>query len=150
MALLSGAERLLQNQKNGKSIRKQKLDPDINGMAGEIAVAKAFNRFPDLSVGPHRRGYDLIITGRKVDVKTTTYNPGYLQAKLNKRFEDADIYLLVTADLPHYTIQGGATAQDLLRTTNIKDTGYGQFYTLEQNQLQSVQQLWRNRYAQSQ
>ena len=40
------------------------------------------------------------------------------------------------------------SAQDLLRETNIKDTGYGQFYTLEQNQLQSVQQLWRNRYAQ--
>ena len=139
---------MIQNQKNGTSFRKQKLDPDINGMAGEIAVAKYFNRFPDFSVGPHRRGYDLIISGRKVDVKTTTYNPGYLQPKLNKKFEDADIYLLVTADLPHYTIQGGATAQDLLRKTNIKDTGYGQFYTLEQFQLKSVQQLWRNRYAQ--
>lgn len=141
---------MIQNQKNGTNFRKQKLDPDINGMAGEIAVAKYFNRFPDLSIGPHRRGYDLIITGRKVDVKTTTYNPGYLQCKTHKKIQDADIYLLVSADMPHYTIQGGATSHDLLRKTNIKDTGYGAFYTLEQDQLQSVQQLWSNRYAQPQ
>ena len=140
---------MIQNQKNGTNFRKQKLDPDINGMAGEIAVAKYFNRFPDLSVGPHRRGYDLIITGRKVVVKTTTYNPGYLQCKTYKKIQDADIYLLVSADMPHYTIQGGATSHDLLRKTNIKDmkgrVGQhgGIWMVITQNSLVNGGTLWR-------
>tara|TARA_R100000329_G_C7603719_1_gene214140 strand:- start:46 stop:462 length:417 start_codon:yes stop_codon:yes gene_type:complete len=137
----------MQNQKSGANT--QKLEPDLHGMAGEIAVAKACNRFPDLSIGPHRRGYDLTIKGRKVDVKTTTYNPGYLQCKLHKKLEDADVYILVTAALPHYTIQGGATAQDLLQDINVRDTGYGSFYTLEQSQLMTLPQLFKNKYAQS-
>ena len=121
LALLSGTERMMQNHKNGLNTQKKYLDPDVNGMAGEIAVAKYFNRYPDLTIGPHYSGYDLMIAGKKVDVKTTTRNPGWLQAKLKKKVTDADIYIMVTADMPHYTIQGGATAQDLIQQHNIKD-----------------------------
>ena len=84
----------------------QKLDPDIIGTGGEIAVAKYFKTYPDLSIGPHRRGYDLQVNGTTIDVKTTTFNPGYLQAKLNARIEDADIYILVHAHFPEFTIIG--------------------------------------------
>ena len=138
---------MIQNQKNGlttQKTNKKSYDPDVNGMAGEIAVAKYFNRFPDLSVGPHYSGYDLMIAGKRVDVKTTKYNPGYLQAKTKKKLEDADIYILVSADVPHFTIQGGATAQQLIQSHNIKDTGYGPCYTLEQDQLTPLKELWRN------
>ena len=134
---------MIQNQKNGNHSKRQKLDPDINGMAGEIAVAKYFNRFPDLTIGPHRRGYDLVIKGKRVDVKTTSYNPGWLNCKTYKKIDDADIYVLVHCDLPHYTIQGGATAEDLICETNIKDSGFGPQYVLEHFQLKSLKQLWR-------
>jgi len=135
---------MMQNHKNGLNTQKKYLDPDVNGMAGEIAVAKYFNRYPDLTIGPHYSGYDLMIAGKKVDVKTTTRNPGWLQAKLKKKVTDADIYIMVTADMPHYTIQGGATAQDLIQQHNIKDTGYGPNYTLEMDQLTPLNILWQN------
>lgn len=148
---MSGAERMLQNQKNGTSSPKvKKLDPDINGMAGEIAVAKYFNRYPDFSVGPHRRGYDLVVAGRKVDVKTTTYQRGFLQVKAHKKIEDADIYVLVYANIPEYVIMGGAYSHELIQQQNIKDTGYGPYYTFEHSQLKSMEELWRNKYAQPQ
>ena len=135
--------RMVQNSKNRvKSNGKRTLDVDINGIGGEIAVCRYLNRFPDLSIGPHHRGYDLVAKNKKIDVKTTTYNPGYLQAKINARIEDADIYILVHAHFPEFTILGGASADQLINQSNVRDMGYGQKYVLEQSQLQSLRSLF--------
>lgn len=112
-------------------------------MAAEIAVARYCNRYPDLTIGPQKGGADLVIAGKKVDVKTTTMNPGYLQASLKKRMSDADIYLLVTNNFPNFTIQGGAFNHQLLNKTSIRDTGFGNKYTLEQFQLCSLKELFK-------
>ena len=135
--------RLVQNQTNGVSSNgRRKLDPDIIGTGGEIAVARYFNCYPDLSIGPHRRGYDLEVNGTTIDVKTTTFNPGYLQAKTKKKVSDADMYILVHASFPTFTILGGVRAAAFLQDYNIKDMGYGPNYTLEQSQLHSLKSLF--------
>ena len=144
MACMSGADRLLQNHKNGTNTQAKKLDRDITGMAGEIAVAKYFNRYPDLTVGPHYNGYDLMVAGKKVEVKTTSYNPGFLQQSLKKNVYDADIYVLVHIDLPHCTILGGIASEDFIHEFNVKDTGYGKMYTIESSQLKPLKTFWRN------
>lgn len=134
---------MCQNQSNGvKSNGARKLDPDINGMGGELAVCKYFNRFPDLTIGPHYNGFDLVAKGKKIDVKTTTYDPGYLQCKQSKRISDADIYILVIAKFPQFTICGGVTSQSFLQPCNLKDMGYGLNYTLERSQLVPLEQLF--------
>ena len=145
LAILCGSERHIQNRQNGTDYHKVNFTNDINGIAAEIAVAKYCNRFPDLSIGPQRGGADLKIAGKTVDVKTTGKNPGYLQASLNKTLDDSDVYLLVTANFPTFTIQGGATNHQLLNKTTIKDTGYGKKYTLEQSQLSSLPHLFKKK-----
>ena len=120
------------------------FNPDISGMAAEIAVARYCNRYPDLTIGPQRGGADLVIAGKTVDVKTTVMNPGYLQASLNKKLSDADIYLLVTNNFPNFTIQGGVFNFQLLNNSNIRDTGFGNKYTLEQSQLSGLKELFKN------
>tara|TARA_Y100001951_G_C11247957_1_gene244574 strand:+ start:221 stop:688 length:468 start_codon:yes stop_codon:yes gene_type:complete len=143
IAVQTGTARMLQNQTNGVISRgPRKLEPDINGAGGEIAVCKYFNRYPDLSIGPHFSGYDLKVKGKKVDVKTTTYDPGYLQAKTKKNPSDCDVFILVYASFPRFTILGGAQSADLLQQVNIQDMGYGAKYILEQSQLQSMELLF--------
>ncbi len=134
---------MIQNQRNGtNSSGKRKLDPDINGMGGELAVCKYFNRWPDLSVGPHYSGYDLKVKGRKVDVKSTTYNPGYLQASKNKHVNACDIFILVYAKFPEFEIIGGATSEQLISRANLSDIGFGTNYYLEQSQLTPLELLF--------
>jgi len=134
---------MLQNQANGVSTQGQRsFDPDIIGMAGELAVCKYFNRWPDLSIGPHYSGHDLMVKGKRVDVKTTKYNPGYLQAKMKKTVDACDVYILVHSDFPSFEILGGATSEQLINPSTIRDTGFGERYTLEQTQLSTLRSLF--------
>jgi len=133
---------MLQNKKNtSSSSAKNKLDVDINGAAGEIACAKYFNVYFDTSISPHRRGYDIEVSGVTIDVKTTSYNPGALTAKTYKKVKDANLYVLVHCDFPKFTIMGGAIASELLVDWNIKDTGYGRVFHMDQSQLRSIDEL---------
>ena len=135
--------RMVQNQQNGTNSNGiRKLDPDINGVGGEIAVCRYFNRYPDLTIGPHYRGFDLKVRNTKIDVKTTTYLPGYLQAKTNKTSKDCDMFILVHADFPTYTIIGGIRAEEFLQDWNIKDMGYGNKYIIESSALKPLPQLF--------
>ena len=113
-------------------------------MAGEIAVAKYFNRYPDFTVGPHHNGYDLMVAGKKVEVKTSSYKPGLLQQSLKKKVTDADVYVLVHIDLPHCEIMGGVAAEDFIHQSNVRDTGYGNMYTMESSQLRPLKTFWRH------
>ena len=133
---------MMQNQTNGVISRgTRKLDPDINGMGGEIAVCKYLNSFPDLSIGPHYSGYDLTVNDKKIDVKTTTYNPGYLTAHTKKQVNACDIYILVYAALPRFTILGYEYSANLIQECNLKDTGYGMRYTLESTQFKPIEEF---------
>ena len=143
LAKTVGQERRNQNQQNGRNSDELALDNDINGFGGELAVARAINAYPDFTIMPHRRGYDLtkIENGKEytVDVKTTRSNPGSLMAKRWKKVDDCSLYVLVHGKLPRYEIQGWVWSRELINDSNLMDNGYGKHYYMERSQLRN----WR-------
>tara|TARA_R100001463_G_scaffold48759_4_gene98126 strand:- start:1093 stop:1569 length:477 start_codon:yes stop_codon:yes gene_type:complete len=140
LAQAVGQGRHNQNQKNGTSSSAQsKLANDVNGFGAELAVAKSLNCWPDLSIGPHRRGFDLtyIYKGKKIriDVKSTKMNPGYLMAKKWRKLEDCDVYVHVSGTSPRYVIHGWAWSKELISPVNLSDMGFGEHYHMEPSQL---------------
>jgi hypothetical protein len=136
-----GIQRHKQNLANGtNSDAVAKPENDINGFAGELAVARVINSYPDLSIGPHRRGYDLKMRGKRnedirIDVKTTKHNPGYLIAKKWREVTDCDMYVLVSGRMPRYQIMGWVWSIELINPSNLSDMGYGEHYHMEHAQL---------------
>ncbi len=95
---------------------------DINGMGGELAAARIFGAYPDLTIvaADSLPGYDFRSrSGLRVDVKTTEWPNGKLLATLKTKVEDADMYVLVTGVIPRYQVIGYATADQLIREENI-------------------------------
>ena len=98
------------------------------------------NAYPDLSIGPHRRGFDLKMRGNqgedvRIDVKTTRHKEGYLVAKRWRKVEDCDMYVLVSGVMPRYEIQGWVYSVELVNPSNLSDNGYGEHYHMERSQL---------------
>ena len=145
LAKMVGLARHNQNLANGtNSDAIAKADNDINGFAGEIAVARVINGYPDLSIGPHRRGYDLKMRGHagrdvRIDVKTTRHKEGYLIAKKWRKADDCDMYVLVSGTMPRYEIQGWVWSIELINSSNLSDHGYGEHYHMERSQLR----IWK-------
>ena len=110
---------------------------DINGMGGELAACRAFNRYPDLTIvaADMLPGFDFIHGKKKVDVKTTEYKSGKLLATMKTKVTAADVYLLVVGTLPEYDVIGWIAADDLIREENIGDLGKGLGYMVDQDRL---------------
>lgn len=122
-----------------KKIGPQSCDlTDLDGICGEFAFCKAFNLYPDMSVSPRKGGYDLVVKGKRVDVKTTRYKTGKLLATRDKKLEDSDVYVLVLSEPPVFTIIGWCNSSDLIKDNNLVDLGYGLTYCLPQNKLFTI------------
>ena len=136
LAKTVGSKRNQQNLTNGtNSSAVANPDNDINGFAGEIAVARVINAYPDFSIGPHRRGFDLKMRGNdgkdvRIDVKTTRHQDGYLIAKKWRKADDCDMYVLVSGKM-----QGWVWSAELVNPSNLSDNGYGEHYHMERSQL---------------
>lgn len=131
-----------QNHKNGVNSRGQRnLEIDLRGVCGELAVCKHFNSYPDFIIGPHFSGYDLTVNNVRIDVKTTKYDPGYIQAHLKKKPTDCDVFMMVHDANPNFRIVGWISSSDLLQQSNIKDTGYGEKYIMEGAMLRSIDEF---------
>jgi hypothetical protein len=113
---------------------------DLEGIASEIAAAKALNLYPDLEVG-HIPIADLTLDGLTIDVKSTTYDTGHLLATRTKLDRQCDLYVLVVGTFPSYELRGWASRSQLFRDKNLKDLGRGRGYALEQSELNSIDRL---------
>lgn len=113
---------------------------DIDGVVGEMCVAKHFNVFPDMSVGVRKGGADLFIKNKFVDVKTTRIKNGRLLATLKKIEDPCDIYVLVIVDDRGGDIVGWIEKEKLFLPENIGDLGHGKGYILKQEQLNKISQ----------
>ncbi len=131
-----------QNQVNGMiSSGPRSLEIDLRGVSGELAVCKKYNTYPDMVIGPHYSGYDLIYNNLRVDVKTTKFTSGYLQAKLKKKHTDCDVFILVRDESPTFVLEGWIPSIDFLTQDNIMDLGYGDKFTLQADQLRPMEAL---------
>ena len=126
------------NQKMGSQSNQL---TDENGMGGEIALCKFLNCYPDMEIVLDLPSYDLVYRGKRIDAKTTTYKDGRLLATLKTSLGDADIYVLVTGQIPDYTLAGWALETELLSDSNIRDLGHGRGYCMSQSQLLPINQL---------
>ena len=130
-------------QKLAKTVGLKRHQQNLANGTNSDAVAKAdndINGYPDLSIGPHRRGYDLKMRGNngedvRIDVKTTRHKEGYLIAKKWRKSEDCDMYVLVSGTMPRYEIQGWVWSIELINPSNLSDNGYGEHYHMERSQL---------------
>jgi hypothetical protein len=113
-------------------------ETDLNGAAGEIAFCKAMNIYPNLITGEIDE-YDADIPYGTVDVKTTKYRNGRLLAVRSKKMRQADLYALITGEIPHFRFVGMATGSELFKDENIKDLGHGSGYVLDQSELSLYQ-----------
>ena len=138
LANIIGTMRSAVNRNSG--VCDQKIGPqsgvqaDIDGALGELAFAKWKNVWPDLSLSVRSGSYDCVVTGTRVDVKTTRYLNGRLTATL-KQTADVDIYVLAIIDNDCVRFPGYLRASELRRDENIRDLGHGNTYCVEQEKL---------------
>jgi hypothetical protein len=113
---------------------------DIDGVIGEMCVAKHFNVFPDMTVGIRKGGADLTIENKSVDVKTTRVKSGRLLSTLKKVEDPCDIYVLVIVDDKGGDMVGWINKEELFLPENITDLGHGRGYGLTQSQLKKFKE----------
>jgi len=108
----------------------------VNGFAAEMAVAKYLNVYPDLKDKSDHE--DLTYRGQTINVKSTKYPYGKLLVP-DYQGRTADWYILVTGEMPEFTIRGVVHADEVFRQENIGDLGKGKAYIMEQYQLMAME-----------
>lgn len=116
--------------------RRQAITLEILGTVAEIAFCKRFSAYPDLTITPRRGGADVVLNGKRWDIKATDRGNGRLITTVGKARESADYYALAVVDDNTVEFVGWASAARLLDDSAIKDLGYGPTYVLERDQLQ--------------
>jgi len=109
---------------------------DMDGVIGELCVAKAMNVCPDLTIGVRSGGADLLSREKKtIDIKTTRHKNGRLLSTLSKQKNPCDVYVLVIVDDNGGDIVGWASKEELFLEENKIDLGYGIGFGLIQDKL---------------
>ena len=121
--------------KNSKIGPQSNFLTDLIGIGGELAVAKALNVYPDLTIFPRVGGADLVSQkGARIDVKTTDNPAGRLLVRPHS-VDNADIYILVIADFPEFDLAGYATKEEVFSEGNEDDLGHGKTFVVERGSL---------------
>jgi hypothetical protein len=109
---------------------------DMDGVIGEVCVAKALNVCPDLTIGIRSGGADLISRDKKtIDIKTTRVKNGRLLSTISKQKNPCDIYVLAVVDDYGCNVVGWASKEELFLEENKIDLGHGVGFALEQDRL---------------
>ena len=137
VAYLMATLRQTVNEAVGVVDRKSSQLPAIQihqmGAIAEIAFAKRFNCFPDLTVQPRKGGYDAMYQGKRIDIKASLDRNARLVVGVNK--DPADIYVLGIVDGSTVDLIGFAKGVDLFQESNLTDFGTGPRYVMNQAQL---------------
>ena len=119
-----------------------KQDPyeiELDGLMAEIAFAKQFNYYPDLTVGPRNGGEDFRLrSGKTVDIKATRHKNGRLLATLKKESSPCDLYVLAIIEpVKSVNLIGYIASDDLFKQSNLIDLGHGTGYGVTQADLRT-------------
>lgn len=145
VALLISEGRLQADIDAGRTLHSiSKIDPRIRMLVGaqsEVAVAKMLNLYPDTDVA-NLGLFDLVLGGKKIEVKTTNYVRGNLLVPIYKLADRADIYILTVSQVPVFTAVGFALDTDLFCYENIVDLGYGRTYRVMAKDLRRMEDIY--------
>lgn len=123
-----------------KVSNKTQEQQTFEGVLGEYAFCKEMNVCPDLSTNPRKNGYDCMYNEYRVDIKATNLPSGSLLLPEWKDNPDIDIYVLAILHAFHVELVGWAFKTELMQPENLKDYGYGQTYSMTQQQLRKFKQ----------
>lgn len=138
LASLLGGVRSLVNR--GQGVKDAKIGPqdgftaDQDAIIGELAFAKLHNVWPDLSLRPRSGSADLVVKGKRIDIKSTRRKDGRLLST-TKGNSDVDVYVLAILEDHQVTFPGWAYADDLHSPERLTDLGHGPTYAINQSEL---------------
>jgi hypothetical protein len=135
------ALRLAVNQAAGvvdrrRDTRREAISLDLMGVISEVAFAKVFNCYPDLTVTPRRGGHDAVLNGKRYDIKSISSPDHQLLASPDKVISEVDRYALAFVNGSTVDLIGWAPAGQLLHPATVTDLGHGPVHALRQDQLQ--------------
>ena len=122
--------------------KQDPYDIELDGLMAEIAFAKQFNYYPDLTVGPRNGGEDFRLRdGKTVDIKATRHKNGRLLATLKKESSPCDLYVLAIVEPPRkINLVGYIGCDKLFQDKNLIDLGHGTGYGVTQDLLTEFKQ----------
>ena len=144
LACNHGISRYIKNKEKGTKNQSHKVNnhlifTEIDGIAGEIAVAKFFRVYPDIDPTPREGGADLVTkTGVRIEVKTTAHESGKLMAQNWKKPEESDIFVLVVGTLPYFDIRGWIYTKELLVNERLELQKSGDCFVARQHELRPI------------
>lgn len=106
----------------------------LQSHGAEMAFCKAMNVFPCLD-HEDERGFDALVSGRRVDVKHTTYEHGVMAIKIKPGVKPPDLFALVIGTFPRYRLVGFIEAAWALRKENIDEKMPQRCYAIPQRSL---------------
>lgn len=123
--------------------KESSLKYDRDGFIGELVFCKAANIYPDLD-SSRAKPFDCQFNGLNLNIKTTRHINGRLSVNVVKKEENrADIYVLITGEIPEFNIIGFRHKEDIFLEKNFKQL-YGfreKSYILEQEELLPIEYL---------
>ena len=94
----------------------------LDGLVGELGVCKHFNVWPDLSFDPRMGGFDCVINGRKVDVKSTKPGKEKVYVPSRKAQDNIERYIFCYVNFRTVTILGWLYHQYVFREDNCEES----------------------------
>lgn len=124
MAVYLSSVREYVNKMSGVNDRQMGRDDGfkigVDGLVAELAVCKHFNVMPDLSFEPRKGGYDCMINGRRVDVKSTKVDRWDVFIPARKQTNNVDRYIWCWVDFRTAYILGWFAPEDIFDDRNLK------------------------------
>lgn len=115
------------------------LAMEVDGIGGELAVARHLKIYPNLDMGMKYGGCDLVSrTGVRIEIKTTNHKSGKILAQEWKKAEDSDIYILVTGQFPEFELAGWCYTKDLIKPENLIPQRQGKCYEWQHDDLRPM------------
>jgi|19_taG_2_1085344.scaffolds.fasta_scaffold11563_6 hypothetical protein len=137
--------RLDNNTRKGFKERKQDAkrsswDIHFEGVCGEIAACKAFDKFPDTkyNVDSPPKHDMMSPLGFTVDIKTAQKGKEFWSAASYKNVGDVERYLFVRGRCPKYEICGWARPEEFINPRNVSDVGNGKFYKISMDEISTL------------
>jgi len=132
------------NQTMDGGRNKYLVNPDAYG--AEMAVAKMLNVYVDHTVSKRIGGADYnLLPNITADTKQTDKDDGNLVANINKKPEDADVYILAIGVLPTYQVVGWCLNYQLINpdqvVTRMVNGMETQFYLRKREDLYPIEYL---------
>jgi hypothetical protein len=113
---------------------------ELEGVGAELAFCKLANVYPDTGNVPRPEDCHLR-DGRRIDVKATRHEHGWLTAVRWKKPGAVHLYVLMVGEFPRYRCAGFFPSSELLQDGRLKEFGSNLSYAASQDELQRLEGL---------